>query len=256
MALQQLGALGLENWSEHFPNELSGGQKQRVAIARCLVLNPAVLLLDEPLGALDLKLREHMKVELKKLQSEVGTTFVYITHDQSEAMVMSDFVAVMNSGRFEQIDTPQNLYTRPRSSFVAQFVGENNKFTGAVHKGECANFYAVCGNNEKFLINNTGGFQEGDKIEMFIRPEDIILSPNPGKKNFNIIDAAVKTMLFDGSNSRLLVAVMDEKKEIIVHPSSIGRFNGIKAGDKIKIGWNSGASVCFKDSGVKIYEDR
>jgi spermidine/putrescine transport system ATP-binding protein len=102
-----------------------------VAIARCLVLDPAVLLLDEPLGALDLKLREQMKVELKKLQAEVGTTFVYITHDQSEALVMSDHVAVMNHGRFEQVDTPQNLYTiSPKHHFVAQFVGENNAWSG------------------------------------------------------------------------------------------------------------------------------
>ena len=104
-------------------DQLSGGQKQRVAIARCLVLEPAVLLLDEPLGALDLKLREQMKVELKKLQAKVGTTFVYITHDQSEALVMSDHVAVMNQGVFEQIDSPQNLYNHPKTTFVAQFVG-------------------------------------------------------------------------------------------------------------------------------------
>ena len=107
-------------------HQLSGGQKQRVAIARCLVLEPAVLLLDEPLGALDLKLREQMKVELKKLQAKVGTTFVYITHDQSEALVMSDHIAVMNRGRFEQTDTPENLYHAPKTPFVAGFVGDNN----------------------------------------------------------------------------------------------------------------------------------
>ena len=106
--------------------QLSGGQKQRVAIARSLVLEPSLLLLDEPLGALDLKLREQMKIELKKLQADIGTTFMYITHDQSEALVMSDRVAVMNHGRFEQIDTPRNLYSNPASRFVAGFVGETN----------------------------------------------------------------------------------------------------------------------------------
>ncbi|MBQ3648043.1 MAG: ATP-binding cassette domain-containing protein, partial [Spirochaetia bacterium] len=105
-----LDRVGLPEYADKRIDQLSGGQKQRVAIARCLVLEPAVLLLDEPLGALDLKLREHMKVELKKLQAEIGTTFVYITHDQSEAMVMSDHVAVMNNGHFEQIDSPSNLY--------------------------------------------------------------------------------------------------------------------------------------------------
>ena len=108
-----LARVGLPGFGDKRIDQLSGGQKQRVAIARCLVLEPAVLLLDEPLGALDLKLREQMKVALKKLQAEVGTTFVYITHDQSEALVMSDHVAVMNQGRFEQVDTPQNLYHRP-----------------------------------------------------------------------------------------------------------------------------------------------
>jgi spermidine/putrescine transport system ATP-binding protein len=248
--LERVGLPGFENKKI---DHLSGGQKQRVAIARCLILNPAVLLLDEPLGALDLKLREHMKVELKKLQSEVGTTFVYITHDQSEAMVMSDFVAVMNAGRFEQIDTPQNLYSQPNSSFVAQFVGENNKFTGIFHKDENANFYVVCENNKKYVIANPGNFQEGDRVEMFIRPEDIAVDPEDKNcRAMNVMDVTIKTMLFDGSNSRLLVAPVDEKKpqkELIVHPASIKRFNSIKSGDKIKIGWEGGASVCFKISG-------
>ncbi len=111
-------------------DELSGGQRQRVAIARSLVLEPTLLLLDEPLGALDLKLREHMKIELKQLQAAFGTTFVYITHDQSEALVLSDHVAVMNQGRFEQIGTPQDLYYRPQTPFVAGFVGANNRIVG------------------------------------------------------------------------------------------------------------------------------
>src|SRR5437762_12944337 len=111
-------------------DQLSGGQKQRVAIARSLVLEPTLLLLDEPLGALDLKLREHMKIELKQLQADFGTTFVYITHDQSEALVLSDHVAVMSAGRFEQVGTPQELYYQPRTPFVAAFVGNNIRLTG------------------------------------------------------------------------------------------------------------------------------
>ena len=118
----------LEGYERKSVSKLSGGQKQRVAIARSLVLEPSILLLDEPLGALDLKLREQMKIELKKLQIKVGTTFIYITHDQSEALVMSDRIAVMNNGKFEQIDTPENLYGNPKTSFVASFVGETNRF--------------------------------------------------------------------------------------------------------------------------------
>ena len=129
-----LERVGLPGYGQKKISQISGGQKQRVALARCLVLRPVVLLLDEPLGALDLKLREQMKVELKKLQQQVGTTFVYITHDQSEAMVMSDLVAVMRDGRFEQMDTPQNIYNRPATPFVAQFVGNNNRFLGRLRR--------------------------------------------------------------------------------------------------------------------------
>ena len=127
-----LERVGLAGAAPKRIDELSGGQRQRVAIARSLVLEPTLLLLDEPLGALDLKLREHMKVELKQLQSAFGTTFVYITHDQSEALVLSDHVGVMNHGRFEQLGSPQQLYYSPATSFVAGFVGANNRLTGTV----------------------------------------------------------------------------------------------------------------------------
>lgn len=125
---EMLNRVGLVGFEKKNVTELSGGQRQRVAIARSLVMEPRILLLDEPLGALDRKLREHMKVELKLLQKELGTTFIYITHDQSEALVMSDKVAVMNKGHFEQIDTPRNLYQNPKTAFVAGFVGESNRF--------------------------------------------------------------------------------------------------------------------------------
>ena len=125
-----LKRVGLPGAQDKRVDQLSGGQRQRVAIARSLVLEPTLLLLDEPLGALDLKLREHMKIELKQLQADFGTTFVYITHDQSEALVLSDHVAVMNAGRFEQVGTPQELYYQPRTPFVAGFVGANNRMSG------------------------------------------------------------------------------------------------------------------------------
>ncbi|MFN3628399.1 MAG: ABC transporter ATP-binding protein, partial [Parvibaculum sp.] len=127
-----LERIGLPDVAQKQVAQLSGGQRQRIAIARCMVLEPDVLLLDEPLGALDLKLRERMKIELKMLQSQFDTTFLYITHDQSEALVMSDNVAVMNGGRFEQIGTPQDLYHKPASGFVAGFVGDSNRWQGKV----------------------------------------------------------------------------------------------------------------------------
>ena len=250
-----LERVGLPDYGNKKISELSGGQMQRVAIARCLVLEPAVLLLDEPLGSLDLKLRENMKVELKKLQAEVGTTFIYITHDQSEAMVMSDTVAVMNSGHFEQIDTPQNLYANPKSSFVSQFVGDNNQFIGRMHKDENGKFQIICGENEKYKIKDNFDISDGEKAEMYVRPEAIIIDPSLEKeKDFNILKVNVKAILFDGANSRLMVIPEGSKKELIVSLLQNRQFDYIKRGDTINIGWDTSAPVCFKESGVKAYD--
>ena len=180
-----LERVGLPEYADKRIDQLSGGQKQRIAIARCLVLEPAVLLLDEPLGALDLKLREHMKVELKKLQAEIGTTFVYITHDQSEAMVMSDHVAVMNNGHFEQIDSPSNLYNNPASSFVAMFVGNNNKVTGVLARDESGKFFVQDKNQLKYAISTVKDCKEGDVVGMYTRPEAIIINQAEDKTFFN-----------------------------------------------------------------------
>src|SRR5438876_876012 len=156
-------------------DQLSGGQKQRVAIARSLVLEPTLLLLDEPLGALDLKLREHMKIELKQLQADFGTTFVYITHDQSEALVLSDHVAVMNAGHFEQVGTPQELYYQPRTPFVAGFVGANNRLAGRAVRvdGEGVEMTTAAGLAVRARMSGT--IAAGDAVEAFVRPEVVDL---------------------------------------------------------------------------------
>lgn len=250
---EMLERVGLSGFGERKIDQLSGGQKQRVAIARSLILNPTVLLLDEPLGALDLKLREHMKVELKKLQADVGTTFVYITHDQSEAMVMSDYVAVMNQGKFEQVDTPQNLYRNPATSFVAQFVGENNQFTGTF-KTDLEKFLMETDGRLQFWTNTNDGIRENDRVEMYIRPEAIMINP-PEKDGFNRVPANVKAILFDGGNSRLLVTLDGSNKELLVSLPQNRQYDRIKVKDTIHIGWDPSSSVCFKETGVKTYEE-
>ena len=252
---EMLERVGLLGYDKHEIDQLSGGQKQRVAIARSLVLEPSVLLLDEPLGALDLKLREHMKVELKELQVQVGTTFVYITHDQSEAMVMSDHVAVMKDGKFEQIDSPQNLYHKPGSSFVAQFVGNNNKFMGILQKDSNGAPILELENNLTVRVTKADALQFQEKVELFIRPEAMIINPESNLDQLNILDVKVKSILFDGGNSRLLVTYGQSNKEITVSLPLNNRYDHLKPKDMIKIGWNPEGSACFKDTGIKTYDE-
>ncbi|HWR67736.1 MAG TPA: ABC transporter ATP-binding protein, partial [Desulfomonilia bacterium] len=209
------------------------------------VLNPTVLLLDEPLGALDLKLREQMKVELKKLQAQVGTTFIYITHDQSEALVMSDHVAVMNEGKFEQLDTPQNLYNRPRTPFVARFVGENNAWSGSVHRCGESNVEVRTEEGLVFRTKAEERLQPGQRVDLFLRPEAMLIQPDPGLPGLNRFDVVVDSILFDGANSQLLVTPLKSRRELVVALPQNRQYDYIKAGDKIEIGWDTNSGICF-----------
>jgi spermidine/putrescine transport system ATP-binding protein len=181
---EALELVRLGGYERRKPNQLSGGQQQRVALARALVNRPNVLLLDEPLGALDLKLRKQLQVELKRVQSEVGITFVYVTHDQEEALTMSDRIAVMNRGRVEQLGTPEELYERPQTRFVADFIGTTNLLTGSIesHSGDAA--MVRLGSGEHCLVAGIG-LSVGAPVELSVRPESIVLrladgaSPSP-----------------------------------------------------------------------------
>ncbi|TET82515.1 MAG: ABC transporter ATP-binding protein [Desulfobacteraceae bacterium] len=226
-------------------DQLSGGQKQRVAIARCLVLEPTVLLLDEPLGALDLKLREQMKVELKKLQAKVGTTFVYITHDQSEAMVMSDSVAVMNNGEFEQIDSPQNLYNKPKTSFVARFVGDNNAWSGRIRQSEGTTAEIETAEGSAFSTKVDEALQPGTEVDLFLRPEAMVIKPDPGIPDLNRFEVVVKSILFDGANSRLLANPLNADTELLIALPQNRQYDYIQVNDKIEIGWDKQSGICF-----------
>jgi len=251
-----LERVGLPDFGDKKIDQLSGGQMQRIAIARCLVLDPSVLLLDEPLGALDAKLREHMKVELKKLQAQVGTTFVYITHDQSEAMVMSDYVAVMNSGHFEQVGEPQQLYHSPASSFVAQFVGNNNKLGVRLRKDERGTFFARYKDGKDYRLEGSYDIDQGDEFDLFIRPEAVVINPGTAvSKDFNTMNCDVKTILFDGGNSRLLVIPENTQEELLVALPQNKQFDNIRGGDRIRIGWSASATVCFRKMELKLYDD-
>ncbi len=240
-----LARVGLPDAAPRRIDQLSGGQKQRIAIARCLVLDPEVLVLDEPLGALDLKLREHMKVELKQLQAEVGTTFVYITHDQSEALVMSDHVAVMNHGRFEQVGRPQDLYYRPATAFVAGFVGEANRWRGRVERIADATVSLVTESGWRLQADAAPGLSQGDAAEIFVRPEAIAISRPPGSATAaNRFSGTVENILFNGANSVALVRVADAPPLTAALPQS-GALAGLAVGEAVELAWESGQSRCF-----------
>ncbi len=234
-----LSRVGLEGYEKKKVTKLSGGQRQRVAIARSLVLKPSILLLDEPLGALDRKLREHMKIELKLLQKEIGTTFIYITHDQSEALVMSDKVAVMNNGRFEQIDTPKNLYKNPKTSFVAGFVGENNKFEIVSYE----NGILTTSNGWKLEKPNL----DFNPTKLFIRPEAFILNPDSNLENIDIVKMKIKTILFDGSNTKLSAIINESSDEVLISLPQNAQFDQMQENDEILVGIYCDDLKCYKE---------
>jgi spermidine/putrescine transport system ATP-binding protein len=174
---EMLRIVALEGFESRRPRQLSGGQQQRVALARALVNRPAALLLDEPLGALDVKLRKHMQLELKRIQHELGTTFVYVTHDQEEALAMSDRIAVMNRGRVEQIGGPREIYEHPQSAFVADFIGSLNALELRVD--EIVGGYAVMrlGDGDRIVVSVDAGIHTGDTFRVAVRPERVQVGP-------------------------------------------------------------------------------
>ena len=168
---EMLRLVNLSGYESRQVSNLSGGEQQRIAIARALVNHPKVLLLDEPLGALDLKLRKEMQHELKAIQQQVGVTFVYVTHDQEEALTMSDTIVVMNKGVIQQIGTPVDIYNEPKNAFVADFIGESNIFDGTMKRDLLVNF---CGTDFPCLDS---GFAENEPVDVVVRPEDVTLTP-------------------------------------------------------------------------------
>jgi spermidine/putrescine transport system ATP-binding protein len=195
-----LGIVGLDGYARRRPREMSGGQQQRVALARALVNRPSALLLDEPLGALDLKLRQAMQIELKRIQREVGITFVYVTHDQGEALTMSDRIAVMNAGAIEQLASPRDIYERPATKFVAGFIGTSNLLSGTV--ASTGNGIAVIepGDGERVLVP-AGTAKAGDVIEVTVRPEKITLSALPPAPGRSALRGTVSEVVYLGTST-------------------------------------------------------
>ena len=190
--LEMLEVVSLKGFENRKPDRASGGQQQRVAIARALVNRPKVLLLDEPLGALDLKLRKDMQLELKKIQQQVGITFIYVTHDQEEALTMSDTIVVMDKGCIQQIGTPEDIYNEPKNAFVADFIGESNIIDGVMVRDKLVKMYG-----REFPCLD-GGFAENEPVDVVIRPEDIDIVPmEQGQLVGTVTSVTFKGMQYD-----------------------------------------------------------
>lgn len=224
---EMLELVGLRGFENRDVTSLSGGQQQRVAIARALVCEPRVLLLDEPLGALDLKLRKEMQLELKRLQREMNITFVYVTHDQEEALTMSDTVVVMSGGKIQQIGSPQDIYNEPKNAFVARFIGDSNIVDGVMLKDFLVNF----GGHDFTCVDR--GFKVNEPVQVVIRPEDVqIVPPSVG-----MLTGLVREVIFKGVHFEMHVDV--EGYEWIIHStqaSQPGELIGMNIGpDEIHI---------------------
>lgn len=201
----------LEGFEDRYPPQLSGGQQQRVAIARGIVMNHKVLLLDESLCSLDLKLKREMQIELKKLQKQLGMTFIYVTHDQDEALTMSDRIAIINKGVIEQLDTPKNIYRYPKTAFVADFIGESNILKGTVEKIEDSTAIISITNEWKCVIKNKD-YQKGKTIKLLFRPESFQIHKTYRKDS---IPGIVKDYIYDGQLTKLEIEVGVENPIIL-----------------------------------------
>jgi spermidine/putrescine ABC transporter ATP-binding subunit len=193
-----LDLVELGGYGDRLPSQLSGGQQQRVALARAVVFNPRILLLDEPFGALDRKLREAMQLEVKHLQRKLGLTTLFITHDQEEALILSDRIAVMNEGRIEQLSTPLEIYERPRSAFVADFIGESNIFYGEVETGSRDGVAIRLDSGMRLVADCRSSPVNGSRIGVMIRPERLRLLDGEGSASGNLLKGEVQEVIYLG----------------------------------------------------------
>ncbi len=226
----ELGAFG-----NRMPAQLSGGQQQRVAVARALVFEPELILMDEPLGALDKQLREQMQYEIKHIHESLGVTVVYVTHDQSEALTMSDRIAVFNDGIIQQLSSPSDLYERPDNSFVAQFIGENNRFDGtvtSVSNGKCKVKLDSGETVEAAAINIEG---KGTRTTLSLRPERIEINPK-SKAGRSIISGKIEEAIYLGDHIRTRMSAGGSSEFIVKVPNTSGH-TPLEEGKTVKIGW-------------------
>jgi spermidine/putrescine transport system ATP-binding protein len=237
---QMLEVVRLSEFAARRPAQLSGGQQQRVALARALVNYPSALLLDEPLAALDLKLREAMQLELKRIQREVGITFVFVTHDQGEALTMSDRIAVMNVGVVEQVGTPEEIYHRPASLFVAGFIGSANLLPGTLRArdGDDAIVDLVAGPTVR--ARSDLGVPPGSRVSVMLRPERLHVAPVADDTGHGLT-GTVQDLIFQGASARLGVRLADGT-EVVTNVGTHTDLPFMRPGDEVHVAWHPGAA--------------
>jgi len=249
---EALSLIKMEGYGERKPDELSGGQRQRVALARALVKNPKVLLLDEPLGALDKNLREQMQLELRQLQKAVGVTFVFVTHDQEEALTMSDRIAVMSAGKVLEVGSPSGLYERPQTRFVADFLGTMNVFEGSIHARD-GDGYIVDTRGLGRICASAGSrdFAIGEKISVALRPENLkIVDARSATAADGSVDGVMSNIAYFGDSAQVYVQLQGSEQALVV---SIQNQDGAasnlaRGGGDITIGWSKPSVLLLKDS--------
>ncbi|MHB2263632.1 ABC transporter ATP-binding protein [Aliihoeflea sp. PC F10.4] len=232
----------LDAFSHRYPSELSGGQQQRVALARAMVFAPSVLLMDEPLGALDKKLRETLQLEIKRIHRELGSTFVYVTHDQEEALVLSDRIAVFNKGRIEQVGTGRDLYERPETLFVGKFIGESSVLRGPCQVKDGRARMTVCGHE---ILSDMCPANEGPHA-LLLRPEDVTVKPIGSTETAfdNILKGRVRELIYVGSATKFEIVLADGT---VMLARGRSQDSGIAHGDEVEICWSASSGSILRD---------
>ncbi|MBO9306084.1 ABC transporter ATP-binding protein [Thermomicrobium sp.] len=242
---EALHLVRLSGMEERYPRQLSGGQQQRVALARALVNRPRVLLLDEPLGALDLKLRKEMQLELKHLQMTVGITFIYVTHDQEEALTMSDRIAVMNAGRVLQVGTPMEIYERPASRFVADFIGESNFLRGTVQAASSAAATVVIADRFPVEVPADRQLTVGQEVTVAVRPEKVRLVPVEAPEANGLLHGRIEEVIYIGTDTFYVVRVSDDTTIRVRSQNDRNRLDGgllLPVGTPVSLTWATDAA--------------
>jgi spermidine/putrescine transport system ATP-binding protein len=235
---EALELVNLKGYGRRRPSMLSGGQQQRVALARALVNHPQVLLLDEPLGALDLKLRKQMQLELKRIQSEVGITFIFVTHDQEEAMTISDRIAVMNKGRIEQLGRPEDVYERPATVFVAEFLGASNLLEGTYRGVQDGSGWVELASGDRVRIAANAAHAAGERMRVGVRPEKVNVHPTGAQVNAseNVMPATLKSAVFVGVSYQYFFETPDGR-QLSAFDRNAGGGAVANPGDKVQLSW-------------------